>query len=181
VPDVTLRPLTLADIAIMLQWSEDEEFCLANDWPLNQPPERWEETFLRMVNNPPVNLIRLGIQAHNLLIGYVDLGQMNPLEARAAFGIAIGNRAYWGQGYGYTAGHQMLRYGFQDRGLERVTAEAHASNTRPIALLVRLGFTLEGVLRRHETYRGEKQDVYLYGMLKEEFVSRPALRLLEND
>jgi RimJ/RimL family protein N-acetyltransferase len=167
----------------MLGWTQDEEFCLANGWPLHQPLERWEETFLRMVNNPPVNLVRLGIEAEERLIGYTDLGEINPLEARAAFGIAIGNREYWGKGYGFAAGQATLRHGFEERGLDRITAEVHASNTRPIRLLERLGFTREGVLRRHETYRGEKQDVHLYGMLKEEFAAlaaRPQLRLLEN-
>ena len=164
----------------MLRWTRDEEFCLAAEWPLNQPPERWEESFLRMVNNPPVNLVRLGIEAGGLLIGYVDLGEINPLEQRAAFAIAIGNRAYWGKGYGLEAGHKMLRHGFEERGLERITARVHASNVPPIGLLERLGFAREGVLRQHETYRGEKQDLLLYGMLKEEFAARPELKLAKD-
>ncbi|GEM86833.1 GNAT family N-acetyltransferase [Meiothermus granaticius] len=168
-PDLILRPLVLADISTIMAWTQDEEFCLASGWPLHQPPERWEEIFLRMINNPPVNLVRLGIETHGQLIGYTDLGEINPLEARASFAIAIGDRGYWGRGYGFTAGRQMLRYGFEEQGLERITAEVHASNTRPIRLLERLGFLREGVLRQHETYRGEKQDLYLYGMLKEEF------------
>ncbi|MER3483895.1 MAG: hypothetical protein C4332_12810 [Meiothermus sp.] len=73
----------------------------------------------------------------------------------------------------------MLRHGFEKQGLDRITGEVHASNTKSIKLLERLGFAREGVLRRHETYRGEKQDVYLYGMLKEEFDARPELKLLK--
>jgi len=176
-PEVKLRPLALSDLTQVLKWSRDEEFCLANGWPLGLPQERLQEWFLRFLNNPPVDLYRQGILLGEKLVGYVDLKELNPLERRARLGIAIGNSAYRGRGIGYASGLQMLRHGFEELGLERITAEIHASNPRMIALAERLGFTREGILRQHETRRGAKEDLHLFGMLREEFIPRSVLSL----
>ena len=178
-PDVTLRPLGLSDLPHVLPWSEDEEFCLANGWPVGLPEERLQDWFLRFLNNPPVDLIRQGIWVGDKLIGYVDLKEINPLERRARLGIAIGDAAYRSQGVGYSAGLQMLQQGFEARGLERITCEVRSSNVRMLKLAEKLGFVREGLLRQHETRHGVKEDLHLFGMLKQEFQPRTVLPLLK--
>lgn len=175
--DVLLRPLTLGDLARVLEWSKDEEFCLANGWPVGLPQERLEDWFLRLLNNPPVDLIRQGILIEGRLVGFVDLRELNPLEHRARLRIAIGTPDQRGQGVGYAAGLKMLDHAFNQLNLERITAEIRSSNKRMLSLIEKLGFTLEGVLRQHETRHGVKEDVYLFGMLKHEFVPRTVLTL----
>lgn len=175
--EVGLRPLTLSDIARVLEWSKDEEFCLANGWPVGLPQERLEDWFLRLLNNPPVDLIRQGILVGGNLVGFADLRELNPLEHRARLRIAIGTPDQRGQGVGYMAGLKMLEYAFNQLSLERVTAEVHSSNRRMLSLVEKLGFTLEGILRQHETRHGIKEDLHLFGMLKQEFTPRTVLPL----
>lgn len=172
-PKVLLRPLGWPDLPHVRQWSEDEEFCLANGWPLGLPEERLQDWFLRLLNNPPVDLVRQGIVVDERLVGYIDLKEINPLERRARLGIAIGDRAYRSQGIGYRAGIQMLQLGFGELGLERITCEVHSGNARMIKLAEKLGFVREGVLRQHETRHGLKEDLHLFGMLREEFELEP--------
>jgi RimJ/RimL family protein N-acetyltransferase len=173
--EVHLRPLVLSDLARVLEWSRDEAFCLANGWPVGLPAEQLQDWFVRLLNNPPVDLIRKGIvvttpqHPEGHLVGFVDLREVNPLEKRARLRIAIGDETHRGQGVGYAAGLQMLEHGFTELGLERITAEVHSSNGRMLALLEKLGFQREGVLRQHETRQGIKEDVHLFGMLREEF------------
>ncbi|MDX2004440.1 MAG: GNAT family protein [Meiothermus sp.] len=177
--EVQLRPLTLSDISRVLRWSEDEEFCLANGWPLGLQRERLEDWFLRLINNPPADLIRLGIVVDGGLAGFVDLREVNPLEHRARLRIAIGDPGQRGQGVGYAAGLKMLEHAFGTLGLGRITAEVASSNLKMLGLLDKLGFTREGVLRSHETRNGVKEDLVLFGMLREEFSPRSVLPLLE--
>ncbi len=173
--EVHLRPLALSDLPRVLEWSRDEAFCLANGWPVGLPAEQLQDWFVRLLNNPPVDLIRRGIvvtspqHPEGHLVGFVDLRELNPLEKRARLRIAIGDETHRGQGVGYAAGLQMLEHGFSELGLERITAEVHSSNSRMLALLEKLGFQREGVLRQHETRQGIKEDVHLFGMLREEF------------
>jgi [ribosomal protein S5]-alanine N-acetyltransferase len=174
---VGLRPLVIADLPTVLQWSEDEAFCLANGWPLGLPRERLEDWFLRLLNNPPVDLIRQGILSNEQLVGFVDLRELNPLEKRARLRIAIGTAAFRGQGVGYAAGLNMLEYAFSSLGLGRITCEIAEDNLPMRSLVEKLGFTQEGVLRKHETRQGTKQNIYLFGMLQEEFFPRTPMRL----
>jgi [ribosomal protein S5]-alanine N-acetyltransferase len=177
--EVQLRPLALSDISRVLQWSKDEEFCLANGWPIGLQRERLEDWFLRLINNPPVDLIRLGIMAEGELVGFVDLREVNPLEHRARLRIAIGDPGQRGQGLGYAAGLKMLDHAFSVLGLSRITAEVTSSNVKMLGLLDKLGFTREGILRQHETRNGIKEDLILFGMLRSEFSPRSMLPLLE--
>ncbi len=173
--EVSLRPLALRDLPSVLDWSRDEAFCLANGWPVGLPPEQLQDWFVRLLNNPPVDLVRRGIVVTSPqypsghLVGFVDLRELNPLEKRARLRIAIGEEVHRGQGVGYAAGLQMLEYGFTELGLERIVAKVHNSNSRMRSLLEKLGFQLEGILRQHETRQGIKEDVYLFGMLRAEF------------
>ncbi|GIW28051.1 MAG: hypothetical protein KatS3mg070_1414 [Meiothermus sp.] len=173
--EVHLRPLVLSDLPRVLEWSRDEAFCLANGWPVGLPAEQLQDWFVRLLNNPPVDLVRKGIVVNTpeypegLLVGFVDLRDVNLLEKRARLRIAIGDETHRGQGVGYAAGLQMLEHGFGELGLERITAEVHSSNSRMLALLEKLGFQREGVLRQHETRQGIKEDIHLFGMLREEF------------
>jgi len=173
--EVRLRPLGMSDLARVLEWSRDEAFCLAHGWPVGLPAEQLQDWFVRLLNNPPVDLIRKGIVVktpqylEGQLVGFVDLRELNPLERRARLRIAIGDEMHRGQGVGYLAGLQMLEHGFTELGLERITAEIHNSNTRMRNLVERIGFVEEGILRQHETRHGIKEDVHLYGMLRQEF------------
>ncbi len=176
----------MSDLARVLEWSRDEAFCLANGWPVGLPAEQLQDWFVRLLNNPPVDLVRRGIVVTNAqypegrLVGFVDLRELNPLERRARLRIAIGDELHRGQGIGYAAGFQMLEHGFFELALERITAEVHSSNTRMRNLLERMGFVREGILRQHETRQGIKEDVYLYGMLRAEFQPKADTTSSEN-
>jgi RimJ/RimL family protein N-acetyltransferase len=181
--DVHLRPLVIGDLSRILEWSRDEAFCLANSWPVGLPAEQLQDWFVRYLNNPPVDLVRKGILLSEQLVGFVDLRELNPLEQRARLRIAIGEEAYRGQGVGYAAGLKILHHGFEELGLWRITAEIHGSNIRMRNLVEKLGFVQEGVLRQHETRLGIREDLYLYGMLREEFQPQqlPLIEALQLD
>ncbi|MCA9964945.1 MAG: GNAT family N-acetyltransferase [Anaerolineales bacterium] len=52
-------------------------------------------------------------------------------------------RAYWGQGYAFEAAVALRYFAFEDMRLHRIVTIADAANGRSLALMRRLGMTLE--------------------------------------
>jgi RimJ/RimL family protein N-acetyltransferase len=107
--------------------------------------------------------------ADDRLIGFVNLWIVSWASAEAFVGIGIGERAYWGQGYGTDAMRLALRFAFHELNLERVSLEALAANTRAIRSYEKAGFRLEGVQREWERRDGRRGDVISMGILREEW------------
>jgi RimJ/RimL family protein N-acetyltransferase len=103
------------------------------------------------------------------LIGFVNLWIASWASAEAFVGIGIGERAYWGKGYGTDAMQLALRFAFSELNLERVSLEAFANNTRAIRSYEKAGFWLEGVQREWVRRDGQRGDVVSMGVLREEW------------
>jgi [ribosomal protein S5]-alanine N-acetyltransferase len=168
---IQLRALVLSDIETILEWALDQEFCLSNGWNFPNNPEKLRDHWTRIITEPRDDLQRFAIEGMGSILGYTDLALIDWQEQRASFGIALA-RANWGQGIAAMAGVLMLEHAFETLNLKRIVAEVHSSNERSLHLMARLGFVREGVLRQHETYRGQKQDVVLFGLLRNEYQAR---------
>ncbi len=107
--------------------------------------------------------------AENKLIGNCGLHDIDLKNRSASFGIFIGDRNYWGKGYGTDATKTILRYGFEQLGLNHIELWVYAFNPRAIRSYEKSGFKREGV-RRQGLYRnGKFHDEYLMGILREDW------------
>ncbi len=79
---------------------------------------------------------------------------------------------YWGRGYATEAAVEVIRYGFEDVGLQRIFAGHFTRNPASGRVLQKAGMQYEGTLRRHQMKWGELIDIAFYGILREEFESR---------
>jgi RimJ/RimL family protein N-acetyltransferase len=77
----------------------------------------------------------------------------------------------------------MMREAFDELGYRRVEWKCDALNERSRAAALRLGFTFEGVFRKHMIVRGRSRDSAWYSLLDTEWpAARHALeRWLEAD
>lgn len=113
--------------------------------------------------------IRFGIARDDgPIVGCVSLHGFHVGSRRAELGYVL-HRAAWGQGYAAEAVGLALDHAFRTLRLHRVEADTDPRNDRSVALLVRLGFTLEGVLRERWIVGGEISDTALYGLLDREW------------
>jgi RimJ/RimL family protein N-acetyltransferase len=91
---------------------------------------------------------------------------------RDAFvGIAIGERDYWGKGYGTDAMRTILHYGFTEINLRRVTLTVFEYNPRAIRSYEKAGFRHEGRLRQFLNREGRRWDMLYMGILREEWMT----------
>ena len=101
--------------------------------------------------------------ADDQFIGTCDLSEIDRRHHRAEVGFMLGRDA-WGQGYALEAMQAVLAFAAA-AGLRRLLARSHLGNRRSDALLQRLGFADEGMLRGHVLRDGERRDCRLFGLL----------------
>lgn len=106
------------------------------------------------------------------LIGSAALEGVEWSHGNAWLRLALGEPADRGRGYGGEAVRLLLRYGFYELNLFRLTAECGQDNPGGLRFLERQGFTRE-VCRRQALYRaGQRWDEYRLGLLRAEWEAR---------
>jgi RimJ/RimL family protein N-acetyltransferase len=102
-------------------------------------------------------------------VGAMDLRDIADRSRTATLGIAIG-KPYWGQGYGTDAVRVACRFAFREMNLQRVELHVHETNPRGIRAYEKVGFGVEGRLRRAHFAGGRHVDTVVMGLLAEELV-----------
>lgn len=97
------------------------------------------------------------------LVGACDLSDIDRWHKRGEVGFVLG-RGAWGQGYAGEAVAAVIAHA-ATLGLRRLTARTHLGNRRSDAVLEKLGFEEEGLLRGHVLRDGERRDVRVFGLL----------------
>jgi RimJ/RimL family protein N-acetyltransferase len=147
---VRLRPFRSSDLARVVAWRRDDEVrhgALWGDAPFGpRQAQRW----LRAVSNgldPSRLTFAIELGGSGRLIGVTNLTRIDRRVGTAYFGVAIGEKDCWGQGYGREVLALVLRRAV-GLGLRKVLLEVASDNARAIALYRRAGFETEGLLRR---------------------------------
>jgi len=74
-----------------------------------------------------------------------------------------------GQGYMAEALRAIYAWAFDTMGVDRIEAQVHPLNAPSLALLKKLGFVEEGLLREAGYWMGERRDLVQLGLLRREF------------
>jgi RimJ/RimL family protein N-acetyltransferase len=107
--------------------------------------------------------------AEHKLIGNCGLHQVDWKNRTGVFGIVIGDKDYWSRGYGTDAVRTLLRFAFEQLGLNRVELEVYDYNPRAVHAYEKAGFRRDGI-RRQALYRdGTFHDIYLMSILRQEW------------
>jgi len=106
------------------------------------------------------------LDASGALVGAMGLVMKG--DGLAEIGYWIG-KPYWGQGYATEAAREVVRYGFEQCGLQRIFAAHFVRNPASGRVLQKLGMQHEGTLRRHQPKWGELIDIAFYGLLRQEW------------
>ena len=114
--------------------------------------------------------IRWGIaqKTDNALIGHCGFFDIDRINCCAEISYCI-KRELWGQGIMTEALDAMLSFGFEDYGLNRITANVIKDNAASIKVLQKLGFVQEGILRESLYKNGQYHDLICFSILKSEY------------
>jgi RimJ/RimL family protein N-acetyltransferase len=170
---VRLRAVEREDIPRYVEWLNDPE--VIGGLLLNLPMSTWDETrwFENLANRPaeerPLALdVRLpdGLWKH---VGSVGLHQIEWTNRCAEFGIVIGDKTFWNNGYGAEATRLTLQHGFETLNLNRIYLYVFETNPRAIHIYEKIGFVNEGRLRQAIYRNGRYLDALLMSMLRFEW------------
>lgn len=78
-------------------------------------------------------------------------------------------KPHWGHGYMTEAVRAMVRFGFEDLGLERIHARVQIPNISSIRVIEKAGLKLEYTARHEVRKDGEFRDMLHYGLIREEY------------
>jgi RimJ/RimL family protein N-acetyltransferase len=103
------------------------------------------------------------------LIGNCGLHDVDLKNRSAVFGIVIGDKNYWSQGYGTDATLTLLRFAFEQIGLNRVELFVYDFNPRAQRAYEKAGFKRSGVKRQGLFRNGAFHDEIMMDILREEW------------
>jgi ribosomal-protein-serine acetyltransferase len=114
-----------------------------------------------------------GIWEQARYAGNISLHKVDWLNRRAEIGYWLG-REFQGRGIVTDACRAVTRHALVELELNRVEIRCATGNAKSKAIPMRLGFTLEGVLRQAELLHERYVDLEVYSMLRGEFAQRNA-------
>ena len=168
---VILRPLSLKDAPRFCRWLKDREVTKFLSVYEQPPPGLKEEREWIKESKANKNFLPLAIDTlTGEHIGIVSLRGIRKPSHKAEFGIVIGDKKYWGQGYGTEACQLIVAYGFKVLKLHRIFLRHVAFNIRGHKSYAKVGFKEEGVLRDHVFRDGYYHDEIRMGLLKNEYL-----------
>lgn len=115
--------------------------------------------------------IRWGItlKGTDKVIGSCGFLEYSSRHARTEVGLEL-SKDYWRSGLMTEALAAVIQYGFTHLDLMRMQALIEPENIASRKLFEKLGFLQEGLLRKYERTNGLFDDVYMYALLKDEYV-----------
>lgn len=165
------------DPKIMEVWHRDTEFFrlaygrMAQPWSASQIKRRIEHH----AAEPNEFVFAIHTLEDDKLIGQIGMWTEPPNED-AFLWILIGERAYWGKGYGTDAMRIMLRYGFDELNLHRVSLRVFDFNQRAIRSYEKSGFVHEGKNRSALNKMGRRWEEVWMGILRSDWEQHVAAR-----
>ncbi len=170
---INLRAIEDDDATLFHRWINDREvtcFLKANAYPILSLAQ--ERAWVASVQTDTSRKNYAITLKDGTLIGSCELREFDWTARSCELGIMIGDKAYWGQGYGGDALELLLRIAFSGLNMHKVWLTCVAYNERGLRAYRRLGFVEEGRLRDHRFVDGRYYDTIMMGILEDEWRAR---------
>ncbi len=157
------------------RWNRDSEYYRLLDTAAARlwSAKKMKDWFEKDLESASPNYVAFSVRTltEDKLIGFVAFDSVNWTSREAFVAIGIGERDYWGKGCGTDAMRLMLRYGFTELNLHRVSLAVFEYNPRALRSYEKCGFRHEGREREFLLRDGKRWDMLHMGILREEWMS----------
>lgn len=170
---VTLRAIEPSDLEFLRSMMNDKnigEGLIDLSFPISSTmQEKWFQTTIENHND-----YKFVIETEkDGVVGLVNMGNINWINRVVHnTGIKVDSKRITESGIALDAMVTLFNFIFYQLNLNRIEGSVLVDNEQSIALTKLLGYTVEGTLRQAVYRNGEYHDVYLLGMLKEDFNKR---------
>ncbi|KYH29616.1 MULTISPECIES: GNAT family N-acetyltransferase [Clostridium] len=158
---VCLRAYREEDIARATELVNDKELkkFLVNGIPF--PMTQWEEEeWIRSQKGNENGEYNFAIEdiKTGKYIGGCGIHKVNWLSRVATVGIMIGDKNYWGKGYGTDAMKVLMKFIFEDMNMNKIRLSVFSFNERAKRCYEKCGFQVEGILKKEIFKEGKYYD-----------------------
>jgi len=177
---LVLRPLTLTDAPDIQRLAGEREVA-ATTRDIEHPyekgmAERWVESCRRQSEAGELVHFAITLAADGTFMGAITLhldlaenGQPgSPKQAELSYWVG---KPFWNQGYATEALQAVLDHAFHRLGFDRVYAAHFTRNPSSGRVMQKAGMLPEGFLKGHTEKWGSFEDLALYGVTREQFLS----------
>jgi RimJ/RimL family protein N-acetyltransferase len=167
---VELRRHARASYGLYAGWYGDPEIWHLTSWapsPLNRPAV--EKLFEDRELSPVDDSFAIHVKDEDEPVGVISLMNISDANESAELSIIVGHPDDRHQGYGTEAIALLLRYAFEELGLNRVGLSAFDFNEKAIAAYEKLGFAVEGRYRQAIKRNSRFYDAILMSIIKSEW------------
>ena len=155
------------------RWSHDSEYLrLLDSSPTNLFSEKQLIDWIQkdQEKEPPAfYTFQIRTLEDDCLVGFIGLDGTAIPHGDMFVGIGLGEREFWGRGYGTDAMKVILRFAFHEMNLRRISLNTFEYNPRAIRSYEKAGFVHEGRVRKYLWREGQRWDLIYMGILREEW------------
>lgn len=170
---IRLRPMTEADLPLRVTWFNDPEvrktLTVSERFELEKT-----RTWFNAVQQDPSRVDLIIETQDRRPIGVIGFVHIDSVHKTAEIFLVVGEKDYWGKGVMFAAESLLMEWAFSQLGLEKIWAQADTDNVASLITMKKLGFQVEGTLRKEVIQDGRRIDKLRLGLLKEEF--KPVVR-----
>ena len=158
------------------RWNRDSEYTRLLNMsvrPLNSAKgiQKWMDEMIAETS-PSEYFFTIRALNEDQLIGGMFLEVVDWSGRDSSVAIFIGEREYWGKGYGTDAMRLLLQYAFYELNLRRVSLGVFEYNPRAIRSYEKVGFCHEGRMRQYLNHEGQRWDIRFMGILREDWLQQ---------
>jgi RimJ/RimL family protein N-acetyltransferase len=169
----SLRAVLEEDIPVMCSWMNDQEvnaFLSHMDAPLPLAHEKdWYQRYLSQLKERSSVGFAICEKETGKLLGSTSLMSINRNDRRAKTGTVIGEKDFWGRGFGTEAKMLLLNYAFNTLNLRKIDSEVFLFNERSLRTQLRCGYKEQGRFPRHIFKNGQYVDMVSLTVFKEDW------------
>src|SRR5262245_14537763 len=168
---LTLRPVAASDLADLLEVNGDPEvtgFLPYATWQSLADAAGWLTRMEALATAGTGQQLVLVRSADRKILGTLLLFKYEEGSRRLELGYALGRR-YWNNGFMREAIRSTCSHLFASLAVRRIEAEVNPANVPSNKLLLRVGFVLEGTLRKRWIAKDVAYDTHMYGYLADDW------------
>jgi RimJ/RimL family protein N-acetyltransferase len=164
---VVLRAIEREDLTNYVRWLNDPQVLeyFGHLVPLSLAQE--EEWYEKMLQDSSV--CNFAVEFEGQHVGGGGFSNIDERNARAEVGLFIGVPELWDQGLGRDVLQTLVRFGFEQMNLHRISLYVFAENSRAVHLYETIGFQHEGRWREAEFRHGRYHDFLWMSILRDEW------------
>jgi len=172
--DTYLRRADRNDLDTLVTWMQEPDFQHFLYGDPNRAPRRLREQIVgvlgrALLHTTPSSIYLILDSPSAGPIGMIALQNISWRNRNCSIDVYIGKKELRGGWVAALGVYRALEYCFDELNLHRVSAYIYAFNRASWRIWERTGAVREMTLKEHILRDGEYHDVYVYGLLKDEF------------